>query len=407
MLLRELFSVMEAASKQAQDDSMEKYGRPFNHPEHLVFFKGSTGTLEALNHFKEIANEKPGKTSIRRKWDGNPQVYWGREKKNGPLILAGHNQWSRGVRATNAGEVYDFIANQSGKPGTPAQQKARQEFAQNFANLYPLFDAATPKNFVGFVYADALYGVDPGLNKKLEAPTPEYPKGIWTFCPNPNSKTCYHVDAGSDLGLQIAQAKVMVVGHATFDSFGAPDTTQQPLDDFELFNQTTGLIVQGPVYTDEAPVFDTTAVDEMITYTEENGSAVDNFLASLPDPDKNGIFYPFFNSMSGAHARGEADFNALSGADFISWMTNKGVSPKKQQHIIDMVQAHPGGLDAMFFLIKGIRNMKDAVDAAIKQQPRKAIWDTNGEGHVRYPQAHHKYGKIKIVPTTWAPGKKE
>jgi hypothetical protein len=407
MLLRELFSVMEAASKQAQDDSMEKYGRPFNHPEHLVFFKGSTGTLEALNHFKEIAGEKPGKTSIRRKWDGNPQVYWGREKKNGPLILAGHNQWSRGVRATNAGEVYDFIANQSGKPGTPEQQKARQEFAQNFANLYPLFDAATPKNFVGFVYADALYGVDPGLNKKLEAPTPEYPKGIWTFCPNPNSKTCYHVDAGSDLGMQIAQAKVMVVGHATFDSFGAPDTTQQPLDDFELFNQTTGLIVQGPVYTDEAPVFDTTAVDEMITYTEENGSAVDNFLASLPDPDKNGIFYPFFNSMSGAHARGEADFNALSGADFISWMTNKGVSPKKQQHIIDMVQAHPGGLDAMFFLIKGIRNMKDAVDAAIKQQPRKAIWDTNGEGHVRYPQAHHKYGKIKIVPTTWAPGKKE
>jgi hypothetical protein len=407
MLLRELFSVMEAASKQAQDDSMEKYGRPFNHPEHLVFFKGSTGTLEALNHFKEIASEKPGKTSIRRKWDGNPQVYWGREKKNGPLILAGHNQWSRGVRATNAGEVYDFIANQSGKPGTPEQQKARQEFAQNFANLYPLFDAATPKNFVGFVYADALYGVDPGLNKKLEAPTPEYPKGIWTFCPNPNSKTCYHVDAGSDLGMQIAQAKVMVVGHATFDSFGAPDTTQQPLDDFELFNQTTGLIVQGPVYTDEAPVFDTTAVDEMITYTEENGSAVDNFLASLPDPDKNGIFYPFFNSMSGAHARGEADFNALSGADFISWMTNKGVSPKKQQHIIDMVQAHPGGLDAMFFLIKGIRNMKDAVDAAIKQQPRKAIWDTNGEGHVRYPQAHHKYGKIKIVPTTWAPGKKE
>jgi hypothetical protein len=407
MLLRELFSVMEAASKQAQDDSMEKYGRPFNHPEHLVFFKGSTGTLEALNHFKEIASEKPGKTSIRRKWDGNPQVYWGREKKNGPLILAGHNQWSRGVRATNAGEVYDFIANQSGKPGTPEQQKARQEFAQNFANLYPLFDAATPKNFVGFVYADALYGVDPGLNKKLEAPTPEYPKGIWTFCPNPNSKTCYHVDAGSDLGMQIAQAKVMVVGHATFDSFGAPDTTQQPLDDFELFNQTTGLIVQGPVYTDEAPVFDTTAVDEMITYTEENGLAVDNFLASLPDPDKNGIFYPFFNSMSGAHARGEADFNALSGADFISWMTNKGVSPKKQQHIIDMVQAHPGGLDAMFFLIKGIRNMKDAVDAAIKQQPRKAIWDTNGEGHVRYPQAHHKYGKIKIVPTTWAPGKKE
>jgi hypothetical protein len=51
--------------------------------------------------------------------------------------------------------------------------------------------------------------------------------------------------------------------------------------------------------------------------------------------------------------------------------------------------------------------MKDQLDDAIKQQPRKEIWDTNGEGHVRYPQGHHKFGKIKLVPTTWAPGRKE
>jgi hypothetical protein len=85
-------------------------------------------------------------------------------------------------------------------------------------------------------------------------------------------------------------------------------------------------------------------------------------------------------------------------------MTQKGVSAKKQQHIVDMVQQHPGGLDAILFLIKGIRNMKDTIDDAIKQQPKKEIWDTHGEGHVRYPQKHHKYGPIKIVPTSWAPG---
>lgn len=408
MLLRELFSVMEATKNTVDNSGMEKYGRPFNHPEHLVFFKGVEGTVEALNHFKEIAGEKAGKTTIRRKWDGNPQVYWGRDTKGGPLILAGHNQWSRGVKATNAQQVYDFIANQSGKPPkTIEEQRARQAFAQNFSNLYPLFDAATPKDFVGYVYADALYGVDPGLNKKLGGASKEYPKGIWTFCPNPNSNTCYHVDAGSDLGLQIAQAKVMVVGHATFEEFGAPDTTQQPLDDFSMFNGTPGLIVQGPIYTDEAPQMDTSAVDEMIDYVNEHGQAIDNFLDSLPDPDKNGIFYPFFNGMSGSHARGEADFNAISGHTFMDWMTKKGVSPKKQQHIVDMIQEHPGGLDAIFFLIKGIRNMKDQLDAAIKQQPRKEIWDTNGEGHVRYPQGHHKFGKIKLVPTTWAPGRKE
>ena len=407
MLLRELF-FREAAPA---DDSMEKYGRAFNHPEHLVFFKGSAGTLEALSHFKEIADEKEGATSIRRKWDGNPQVYWGRETKGGPLILAGHNQWSKGVKSTSPDSVYDFIANQSGNPKTPEEVKARQQFATNFSNLYPLFDAATPKDFVGFVYADSLFGVDPALDKKF-VPAGKDPStsaethadGTWTFAPNPKSKTMYHVDVASELGQRIAQAKVMVVGHATFPSFGAGDREQQPMDDFSMFNGTAGLIVQGPIYTISAPEIDTSSVDNMIEYVSEHGNVVDAFLSSLPDPDKNGILYPFFNQMSNLHAAGKQDFNAINGGTFTNWMTQKGVSAKKQQHIIDMVQEHPGGLDAIFFLIKGIRNMKDTVDAAIKQQPRTEIWDSNGEGHVRYPQKQHKYGPIKIVPTTWAPG---
>ena len=390
---------------------MEKYGRAFNHPEHLVFFKGTAGTLEALNHFKELAAEKGGGTTLRRKWDGNPQVYWGREVAGGPLILAGHNQWSRGVKSTSPDSVYDFIANQSGNPKTPEDAKKRQEFATNFSNLYPLFDAATPADFVGFLYADSLFGVDPALAKKFlpagkdtSTTAQEHPEGTWTFAPNPKSKTMYHVDAGSDLGQRVGQAQVMVVGHATFPRFGASDREQQPKDDFEEFNGTSGLVVQGPIYTDEAPEFDTSAIDVMIDYAGEHEVVIDGFLSSLPDPDKNGIFYPFFNQMSNLHAGGKQDFGSITGGTFTNWMTQKGVSQKKQDHIISMIQAHPGGLDAILFLIKGIRNMKDQVDAAIKQQPRKEIWDTNGEGHVRYPQGHHKYGPIKIVPTTWAPG---
>jgi hypothetical protein len=396
----------EGKAIAVNDDSMEKYGRPFNHPEHLVFFKGVNGTLEALNHFKEIAGEKAGKTTVRRKWDGNPQIYWGREKKGGPLILAGHNQWSRGVKSDSAEGVYDFIANQSGNPKTPEEQQKRQQFATNFSNLYPLFEAATPKNFVGFVYADSLFGVDPSLNKRLAPKTAEYPQGVWEFSPNPLSNTTYHVDAASALGQRITQAKVMVVGHATFPSFGADDRSQQPKDSFEEFNGTPGLIVQGPIYTDAAPQADISAVDSMIEYANTHAAVIDGFLNSLPDADKNGIFYPFFNDASNKHANAEQDFGSITGATFTNWMTAKGKSPKKIQHIIDMIQAHPGGLDAILFLIKGIRNMKDTVDAAIKQQPRKEIWDTHGEGHVRYAQKGHKYGNIKIVPTTWAPGKK-
>ncbi len=394
MLLRELF--LREAEAPA-DDGMERYGRAFNHPEHLVFFKGAKGTLEALQHFKEIASEQSGATTVRGKWDGNPQIYWGREQANGPLILAGHNQWSRGVMSDNPEGVYDFIANQSGKPGTPEQQKARQQFAKNFANLYPLFDAATPKDFVGFVYADSLFGVDPSLSKKLK-------DGVWTFCPNPKSKTCYHVDATSDLGKRISQAKVMVVGHAPFDRFGASHREREPMDDCAMYNRTPGLIVQGPIYTSEGSGMDTSEVDAMIERVSQVGNVIDSFLNSLPEPDKNGILYPFFNSMSNLHAGGKQDFNSITGQTFLDWVTQKGVSQKKQQHIVAMIKQHPGALDSMLDLIKDIRNMKDKVVASYKSQARPDIWDTEGEGYVRYAQPGHKYGNIKLVPTTWAPG---
>lgn len=406
MLLRELF--FNEAKASAEDDSMEKYGRAFNHPEHLIFFKGSSGALEALGHFKEIATEQEGATTVRGKWDGNPQVYWGREQANGPLVLAGHNQWSRGVKSDSAKGVYDFIANQSGKAKTPEEQQARQTFAKNFSNLYPLFDAATPKDFVGFVYADALFGVDPGLDKEL-VKMEGYPQGVWTFAPNPKSKTRYYVDKSSDLGAKITTAQVMVVGHATFESFGAPDRTQQPMDDFEMFNQTAGLIVQGPVYTSGGSGQDTSEVDKLIDYVTNEvdgvGPNIDAFIASLPDPDKNGIFYPFFNAMSVLHARNEQAFDSISGDTFTDWMTQKGVSKNKQAHIVNMIKQHPGAFDGMLKLIKDIRNMKDQVYAAYKGQGKPEIWDSDGEGFVRYAQSGHKYGNIKIVPTTWAPGR--
>lgn len=406
MLLRELF-LREAAAPA--DDSMEKYGRPFNHPEHLVFFKGSNGTIEALNHFKEIATEQAGSTTVRGKWDGNPQVYWGRESENGPLILAGHNQWSRGIKGDSQEAVYDFIANQSGKAKTPEDQKQRQGFAKNFASLYPLFDAATPKDFVGFVYADSLFGVDPALNKEL-IKMEGYPNGVWTFAPNPLSNTRYYVDKAGDLGTRITSAKVMVVGHAMFDTFGAADRTQTPIDDFSMFNQTAGLVVQGPVYTSSGTGQDTTQVDnlidEVINEVDGVGPNLDAFIASLPDPDKNGVFYPFFNAMSNLHANNEQSFDSITGDTFINWMSKKGISTKKQEHIIAMIKAHPGAFDSMLKLIKDIRNMKDEVYAAYQGQGRPEIWEANGEGYVRYAQPNHKYGNIKIVPTTWAPGKK-
>lgn len=53
--------IFEAAPKQL--------GRAFNHLEDLVFFYGSAGTIEALEHLKDF-NTEQGSASIRMKWDG-------------------------------------------------------------------------------------------------------------------------------------------------------------------------------------------------------------------------------------------------------------------------------------------------------------------------------------------------
>ena len=70
MRLLELLDLMEAVDP--------KLGRAFNHLEDLVFFYGSAGTIEALEHLKDM-NTADGSNSVRMKWDGNPQIYWGRE----------------------------------------------------------------------------------------------------------------------------------------------------------------------------------------------------------------------------------------------------------------------------------------------------------------------------------------
>ena len=108
----------EFLRETAAPATMKKLGRAFNHLEDLVFFHGSAGTLEALEHLKEITTQAGSKT-IRMKWDGNPQIYWGREVKNGPLILTGHNGWSRGAKTDNPADLIDFIANKCGKAKTP------------------------------------------------------------------------------------------------------------------------------------------------------------------------------------------------------------------------------------------------------------------------------------------------
>jgi hypothetical protein len=365
-----------------------KVGRAFNHLEDLVYLHGTDGALEALEHLRDLATEK-GSKSIRMKWDGNPQIYWGREKKNGPLVLAGHNGWSRGAASTSPEEVADFIANKSGTPSTPEEKQQRNRFAQQFANLYPLFDRATPKDFVGYVYGDGLF---------LSRPTAE--NGVYTFCPNPKSQTCYHVRAESELGKRIAQAQIMVVGHAYFPEFGMDDSAQQPKNDFSEFSSNPAVIVLGPVYNTKPIAIDTGKIKEVENFVKSNKSTVDAFLQGAAGlGDLKNIIYTYVNQTAKAKS-----LDKLSSDHFFSWLKTSKVSQPKQQKIVDLNKQYQDSLQTIFTLVKQIQAVKDSIIDQV-EGPQGDIWDTNGEGRVRYADPNKKFGNVKLVPRKrWTPG---
>ena len=365
----------------------KQLGRAFNHLEDLVFFYGSDGTIEALEHLKDVATDS-GSRSIRMKWDGNPQIYWGRERKGGPLILAGHNAWSKGVAATSVEEVADFISNKSGNPKTPEEKAARSQFAQKFASMYDYFDRATPKDFEGFVYADGLF-LDP----------PQEKDGVYTFCPNPKSQTCYHVRANSELGKRIDRATIMVVGHAFFPKFGMPDSEQQPMQDFSMFDNDPSIVVLGPVYNDKPVQVDTSAIDNVENFLSQNKQAIDGFLAGVPGlADLKNIIYTYVNQTAKAKR-----LDNLSAEDFSNWLQNSKVSTGKQAKIAELDLQFKGATSAIFELVKMIQRMKDEVIDQIEGE-QGDIWDTNGEGRVRYADPNKKFGNVKLVPRKrWTP----
>ncbi len=373
---------------EAEETAKKKLGRAFNHLEDLVFFHGSAGTMEALDHIKELATAE-GSQSLRIKWDGNPQIYWGRERRGGPLILSGHNGWSRGAKTDNPKDLVQFIAYGSGKPKSPEEQEQRVSFAKEFANMYPLFDAATPKDFEGFVYGDGLFMRRPPLDKQ----------GNFTFCPNPNSQTCYHVKADSPLGQQIKQAQVMVVGHAYFPEFGMDDSDQQPLDDFEQFNRNPAVIVQGPVYNSNPVSIDTSEIDRVEAYLKQNSAAIDSFLQSTPGlGDLKNILYTYVNQSAKAK-----NLDQLGTQDFFAWLKSSKVSLPKQTKIEQLAQQNANALEAIFGLVGRIMTLKDKIIDQVEQNQGE-IWATNGEGFVRYSTPGKQFGNIKLVPRKrWTP----
>jgi len=364
-----------------------KVGRAFQHVEDLVLINGSSGAETAIARLSELANNP--QRMIRYKWDGKPQVYWGREP-DGKFIMVGHNGWLKpdgSGKSNSPQELVRFIMNTGNV--APDKQDERMRFANEYASLWTLFEAATPQDFRGYVYGDLLFMRRPQLENNA-----------YTFTPN---KVEYKVLANTELGQRISRATAAVVGHAYFPSFGIGDDQQQPIDDFTAFNKTQGLIVLGPRYASQPVKIDTKKLQNLQKYVALNKNAIDNFLnderlAAMKMAGFKGVLYNFNNTMV---KQGKVSDLANT---FTSWLQGSSKqSAPMQQKITDWIAQNQKGFIATFAILENLRDVKNSIIAQIDKEPGDIQQSTGGipggEGYVSYGEPN-----IKLVDRSrWTP----
>ena len=346
----------------------KKVGREFNHLEDKVFAE-ENGAIKVVQALKAVA--KP-ETSITIKWDGNPTVYWGREE-DGTFRMVGKNNWGREEgKSSNPEELKSFIMSR-GKG-----EEWREKFAGDMAAMWPVFEAATPKDFRGYVYGDILF--HPGKSYTGA-------DGRISFTPN---QTTYSVMVNSDTGRALAKAKVAVAAHKVFSYFG--DKSGEDFDKPELFNNTSALEVFGLTSVSHRPAVGAENLAK-IESLAKNQSKIDSLLAPVAGMGYlRSEIYTFVNTQSKT--------KQLDNINTDAFMAFVGKTPAKAAKIAAHSERHPGVMDILFQLVKEIMAAKNEVirelDAAEGEITATTDGKPGGEGYI--------IGGDKYVPRDrWTP----
>ncbi len=353
-------------------EAPKSVGREFNHLEDLVFTEAN-GAQRAVKILKSLAS--PSK-KISIKWDGNPTVYWGRDS-DGTFRMVGKNNWGREEgKSSSPQELQQFIMSR-GKG-----EEWREKFAGDMAAMWPIFEAATPEDFVGYVYGDILF--HPGKPYQVA-------NGRITFTPN---QTTYSVKVNSGIGQQIAGAEVAVAAHKMYEYFG--DKSGKDFTQTELFSENPELLVFGQTYVSSRPEVNADNLAE-IEKLARNQNAINDMLAPVPGMGYlQGEIYSFVNAQAKAK-----QFDKIDAESFMMYLQK---TPTKAAKIAAHIQKFPGVLETMFMLVSEIMKAKNEVIAELDQAEGDITASTGGkpggEGYVSGDDS------VKLVPRErWTPYK--
>lgn len=331
------------------------------HIEDLALWYGYDGIIKAVNMFKTITTN-PQSVSI--KWDGSPAVIFGRNH-DGRFIMtdkAGFNATKYDGMATSGRALSSMFL----KRGQQPPDNSRQTFAANMEKVFPVFEAAVPRDFRGYMFGDLLF-----------YSTPPVKNGAYTFQPN---LVVYEIDVNSDLGERIRYSKAGVVIHNKIDFNGVHSMA----DVSELGE--SDLLVMPPVMLQTAPSIDESLLDKI----EQNATKYKTEIDRLLDQDVliankmkdfNSNLYSYMNYRVSS---GKGFANLADGFD--EWIMAGRASDAKKQRIIHHIQNKKQGFNVLFTIVSAIMKLKndvisqlDAQDLSVKST---TAGNAGGEGYV-------------------------
>ena len=239
----------------------EAVGRDLQHVEDIIYIYGPQAALEAVARLQQLGvNSK----EMQIKFDGSPAVTFGREA-NGQFHFGDKHSKELNLSPADIENVV-MSRNYAGK-GDPNVDKERKKFAATQSNLWKLYEAATPKDFRGFVDGDLLWAAPPALVKD------EY-----TFGPN---TVQYFVKAGSPLGQRIKTSQSGVACHFYKEALAAQTQALTPEIISRLGSQQ--VVVLGPKTTAEVQAnVDNKQLTSLAAAIKKTAKDVEAFLAEEP-----------------------------------------------------------------------------------------------------------------------------
>ena len=297
------------------------------HLEDYVFRNGSAGIKKAMDIVRHTAADTGKTTTV--KWDGKPALIFGRDA-DGTFVLTDVSGFTaRGYNGlfTSPRQVRQHLAARDADAAALGKSATRvQDLAPIYDRLWPLLDAAVPKNYQGFVQGDLLY-----------MSTPPLEAGNYVFTPNTIE---YKIPARSDVGQRIGASQVGIAMHTRY---AEPGAAKEPIGNVK-FNPVPGLLLLEPVYAKENVRPNRELTQQLKTVYSTQGAAIDQLfnpteLRALQITDLPKLCIDYINSRVGTGFDNLLD-------DFGPWLQQR-VTPKKFRNIVEYLQSPRSNLAGM------------------------------------------------------------